>query len=171
MGGGERYWGDGEHPRQTMSTDVKMKHSLGLLGATAVGVGAIVGGGILALAGVAFATTGAGAIAAFALNGVIAVVTALSFAEMSSRFPQSGGSYVFAKKVLSVRAAFAVGWVVWTASVAAAALYALGFATFAVFSADHLWRAFLGDPPVWLAHPRLVTFLAAAAHQICTVTG
>ena len=43
--------------------------SLGLLGATGVGVGAIVGGGILALAGVAFATTGPSAIVAFALNG------------------------------------------------------------------------------------------------------
>ena len=31
---------------------------LGLLGATGVGVGAIVGGGILALAGAAFAATG-----------------------------------------------------------------------------------------------------------------
>lgn len=145
-----------------MSQNKKTKH-LGMLGATGVGVGAIVGGGILALTGVAFATTGAGAIAAFALNGVIALITALSFAEMSSRFPQSGGSYVFAKKVLSVRAAFVVGWVVWTASIAAAALYALGFATFAVFAADQLWQTFLGNPPLWLGQPRLVTLLAVLA--------
>ena len=32
--------------------------TMGLLDATGVGVGAIVGGGVLALAGVAFATTG-----------------------------------------------------------------------------------------------------------------
>ena len=42
--------------------------SLSLLGATGVGVGAIVGGGILALAGVAYATTGPSAVVAFALN-------------------------------------------------------------------------------------------------------
>jgi APA family basic amino acid/polyamine antiporter len=48
------------------------RRHIGLFGATAVGVGAIVGGGILALAGVAFATTGPGAMLAFALNGGIA---------------------------------------------------------------------------------------------------
>jgi hypothetical protein len=59
---------------------------------------------------------------AFALNGVIAIITALSFAELASAFPQSGGTYLFAKKVLSIRAAFNVGWVVWFASIVAAAL-------------------------------------------------
>ena len=38
------------------------KRSIGLLGATGVGIAAIVGGGILALAGVAFATAGPAAI-------------------------------------------------------------------------------------------------------------
>ena len=55
---------------------------MGLSDAVGVGVGAIVGGGVLALAGVAFATTGPSAIIAFALNGGIAVLTALSFAAL-----------------------------------------------------------------------------------------
>jgi amino acid transporter len=42
---------------------------VGLLGATGVGVGAIVGGGILALSGVAFASAGPAALVAFAANG------------------------------------------------------------------------------------------------------
>ena len=66
---------------------------LGLFGATAIGVGAIVGGGILALAGVAFATTGPAAVVAFGLNGAIAFVTAVSFARLARRFPESGGTY------------------------------------------------------------------------------
>ncbi len=110
------------------SDEPDRQRHLGLFGATGVGVGAIVGGGILALAGVAFATTGPSAMLAFALNGLIALLTALSFAELSSKFPQSGGPYAFAKKVLSVEAAFAVGWVVWFASIVAAVLYATGFA-------------------------------------------
>ena len=57
---------------------------IGLLGTTFVGVSAIVGGGILALAGVELERTGAGAILAFAVNGAIAIVTALSFAELST---------------------------------------------------------------------------------------
>jgi APA family basic amino acid/polyamine antiporter len=103
---------------------------LGLFDATGIGVGAIVGGGILALAGTAFAATGPGAWLAFLLNGIIAFLTALSFAELSTAFPQSGGPYLFAKRVLSVGAAFSVGWVVWFASVVAAALYAAGLGSF-----------------------------------------
>ncbi len=115
-----------------MESPDEKDRKLGLFGATSVGVGAIVGGGILALAGVAFAATGPAAIVAFALNGVIAMLTALSFAEMASRFPESGGTYTFSKKVLSVEAAFSVGWVVWFASIVAAVLYAIGFAHFFV---------------------------------------
>lgn len=123
--------------------------SVGLWGATGIGVGAIVGGGILALAGVAFATTGPGAIFAFALNGVIAGLTVVSFAELASAFPESGGSYTFAKKTLSAEAAFMVGWVVWLASIVAAVLYALGFASYASFAVDQLWRATGDSAPAW----------------------
>jgi APA family basic amino acid/polyamine antiporter len=103
---------------------------LGLVGATGVGIGAIVGGGILVLAGSALALTGPSAIVAFLLNGALAVITAVSFAEMATAFPESGGTYTFAKKLLSVRAAFAVGWIAWFAYIAAGVLYALGAATY-----------------------------------------
>ncbi len=121
------------------------------MGATTVGVGAIVGGGILALAGVAFATTGPSAVVAFTLNGIIALLTALVFAEMASSFPESGGTYTFAKKVLSVEAAFIVGWVVWFASIVAAVLYALGFAAFGQIFIVEVWAGFLGEAPTWIS--------------------
>ncbi len=138
------------------------QRNLGLFAATGVGVGAIVGGGILALAGVAFATTGPAAMVAFGLNGVIAILTALSFAEMASKFPESGGTYTFSKKVLSVESAFTVGWVVWFASVVAAVLYAVGFAHFAMVMVSDIWRAARGDAPAWLTDTRVVTGVAAA---------
>lgn len=105
---------------------------MNLTQATLVGLGGIVGGGILALAGVALLSAGPSALIAFSLNAVIAILTALSFAEMATSFPQSGGTYTYSKRVLSVSSAFAVGWVVWFASVVAGALYALGFAAYAV---------------------------------------
>src|SRR6056297_1188067 len=98
----------------------------------------MVGGGILALAGVAFAVSGPSAILAFALNGLIAFITALSFAEMASANPQSGGTYTYAKKALSLQVAFGVGWIVWFASLVAAVLYALGFGSFAVFALQQI---------------------------------
>jgi amino acid transporter len=137
--------------------------SLGLFGAVGIGVGAIVGGGILALAGVAFAATGPGAIAAFALNGVIAALTALSFAELASTFPESGGSYVFAKKTLSGEAAFMVGWVVWLASIVAAVLYALGFASYGSFAIAHLWRLAGDSAPAWTGGRGVLLALAIVA--------
>lgn len=142
---------------------------MGLLGATGVGVGAIVGGGILALAGAAFAATGPSAILAFALNGIIALLTALSFAEMASRFPESGGTYTFSRKVLSVEAAFTVGWVVWFASVVAAVLYALGFAHFAIVTVNELCEAFGRETPAWFASRRLVPIVALATTVVLSM--
>ncbi len=140
-----------------------VQRHISLFGATSVGVGAIVGGGILALSGVAFAATGPSAMLAFALNGVIALLTAMSFAEMSSKFPQSGGTYTFAKKVLSVESAFAVGWVVWFASIVAAVLYAIGFGAFAAAAATQLYAVRAVDVPPWLVHAWTPKVLALAA--------
>ena len=146
-----------------MNQKTTIARSMGLLGATGVGIGAIVGGGILALAGVAFATTGPAALAVFAANGMIAVLTALSFAEMSSAFPESGGTYTYAKKVLSVRSAFAFGWVGWFASIVAGVLYALGFASYAAIALRECAHLLWDTAPNWLGGNALVTALAVGA--------
>lgn len=135
---------------------------LGLYGATALGVGAIVGGGILALAGVAFAAAGPAAILAFALNGGIAFLTAVSFARLARRFPESGGIYTYAKKVLSIEVAFVVGWVVWFASIVAGVLYALGFAAFLAAGVERLAPAF-GASWEWAGYGRTRVGLAIGA--------
>ena len=148
--------------------DTAQRH-MTLFGATSVGVGAIVGGGILALAGVAFAATGPSALVAFGLNGVIALLTAMSFAEMSSKFPQSGGTYTFAKKVLSVESAFAVGWVVWFASIVAGVLYAIGFGAFASAAVGELYAVRALEVPAWLTNPWTPKVLALAATAYFTM--
>jgi len=141
------------------------ERSVGLLGATGVGVGAIVGGGILILAGVAFRAAGPSTIVAFALNGVVSLLTALSFAELSSAFPESGGAYVYAKKVLSVRAAFVVGWVLWFAYIVGGVLYALGFTSFVIAAVNAL-----GYAPPWLATRGATLLIALASVAAFTVT-
>ncbi len=160
-----------EAPESTVARPDDEARTLGLLGATGIGVGAIVGGGLIVLAGSAFRAAGPAALLGFALNGVIAFITALSFAELGTAFPQSGGAYVFAKKILSVRAAFAVGWVLWFAYIVAAVLYALGFAEFgAQLFADAL-RALGTTPPDWLTgrRARLVLALAAASIYVLSL--
>ena len=147
-----------------MRPSPQTQQHLGLLAATGVGVGAIVGSGILALAGVAFGTTGPSAILAFALNGVIALITVCSFAELAARFPQSGGTYTYARKVLTVEAAFAVGWVVWFASVVAAVLYAMGFAVFLTPFLEQIALRTTGEVPAWIG-----TRLALVSYALCAV--
>ncbi len=150
--------------------DKNSSRTIGLLGATGIGVGGIVGGGILALSGIAFATSGPSAILAFFLNGVIAMIVALSYAEMSSTFPESGGTYLFSKKVLSIESAFAVGWVVWLASILAAVLYAIGFASFTVIVINVIWEEFIGDPPGWLSSILIINLFAVFATLFYTFT-
>jgi APA family basic amino acid/polyamine antiporter len=139
---------------------------IGVLGATMVGIGGIVGGGVLVLAGVAFASAGPAAVLAFALNGVVAYLTAMSIAEMSTAFPESGGAYMFAKKVLSVRAAFGVGWVLWFAYIVAAVLYALSFGAFATIVIGGVVELLGGSSPAWLHGRGMVLFLATLATGI-----
>ena len=137
--------------------------SIGTFGATLVGLGGILGGGMLMLAGVAFSSAGPAAILALALNGAIAWLTAMSVTEMSTVFPESGGAYTFAKKVLSVRAAFAVGWILWFAYIVAAVLYALGFAAFTVRLLDGICDGLGAERPSWLDGRNFPLFLASTA--------
>lgn len=148
----------------TETTGQRRHRHLGLFDATGIGIGAIVGGGILALAGTAFAATGPGAWLAFLLNGIIAIITALSFAELSTAFPRSGGTYLFAKRVLSVGAAFSVGWVAWFASIVASALYVIGFTTFLLNGFASLW----GSAPVWLCSASSITLVSLIFTLFCT---
>lgn len=147
----------------------EIERTIGFWGATGIGVGAIVGGGILALAGVAFAIAGPSAIVAFVLNGCIAFITAISFAEMSKAFPESGGAYTFTKKVFSVRSAFAVGWILWFASIMAGVLYALGFAFYGVSALKSLWQATLGSPPHWISGRPMIIILSIGAIGFYTI--
>ena len=136
------------------------ERTVGLARATGVGIGAIVGGGIMLLSGVAFENAGPSAVVAFGLNGIIALITAISFAEIASTFPESGGAYTFAKKVLSVRAAFATGWILWFAYIVAGVLYALGFAAFLAEAIAAVFRIFDHLPPPWLGQRRSLLLFA-----------
>lgn len=151
-----------------MSEDDDPKRHVGVAGATLVGLGGIIGGGLLILLGTAFGQAGPAAILAFVLNGIVAWLTAMSTAEISTAFPESGGAYTFAKKILSVRAAFAVGWVLWFAYIAAGVLYALGFAAFTVILLKGACAG-VGLDSSWLDGRNVLLFLATAATAMYSI--
>jgi amino acid transporter len=131
--------------------------------ATWLGIGSIVGGGAIVLAGPAFALAGPAALLAVVFNAALAALAALALAELGARFPRSGGPYVFAQRVLGVEAAFAVGWLVAFASLAAAAVFALGFARFAVPILASAAGALGIALPGWATAPAAEVAVAVAA--------
>lgn len=144
------------------NSHLKQTRHISLWGATGIGVSAIVGGGILALSGDAFALTGEGTLLVFILNGLLAFITALSFAELASTFPHNGGLYAFARRLLSVGPAFGVGFVVWFASILASVLYCIGFAAFVTESLKSLFAhsGFLNT----IHHPLFLPILSIASY-------
>ena len=114
------------------SDDVKVTFSrdLGLFDASMIGIGAMIGAGIFVLTGIAAGEAGPGALLAFALNGVVTLLTALAYAELASAYPEAGGGYSFIKKAFPGPVGFASGWMLWFSYIVACSLYALGFGSY-----------------------------------------
>jgi len=105
---------------------IEFARDLSLFDATMIGVGAMIGAGIFVLTGLAVNQAGPSALLAFGLNGVITLLTALSYAELSSSIPEAGGGYAFVRRALSAPVGFLAGWMLWFAYTVACALYARG---------------------------------------------
>ena len=101
---------------------------LGLVDATMIGMGAMIGAGIFVLTGLAAEIAGPAAVLVFVLNGVVTAFTGLSYAELAAAIPKSGGGYAFVRETFDDLASFIMGWMLWFAYMIAGALYALGFA-------------------------------------------
>ncbi|PHQ39732.1 amino acid transporter [Halorubrum persicum] len=101
---------------------------LGLLDATMIGMGAMIGAGIFVLTGLAADIAGPAAIFVFLFNGVVTAFTGLSYAELAASIPKSGGGYAFVRETFDDLPSFLMGWMLWFAYMIAGGLYALGFA-------------------------------------------
>ncbi len=76
-------------------SEVKLARNLGLGTLIFYGVGDILGAGIYALVGKVAGAAGDGAWISFAIAGILALVTGLSYAELSSRIPHSAGASAY----------------------------------------------------------------------------
>ncbi len=113
---------------------------LGLFDATMIGVGAMIGAGIFVLTGIAAGEAGPASILAFALNGVVTLLTAFAYAELASAIPRAGGGYSFVRAAFPGALGFTAGWMLWFAYTVSCSLYALGFA-------GYFWEFFLKYAP------------------------
>jgi len=110
----------------------KIDRSIGLLGATTIGVGALLGAGIYVLIGAAAKVAGPSVIFSYLLTGLLAYITTLMYAELSRIIPRSGGGYTYSYRILGSIGGFTTGWFLALGSIFASGLYAIGFAEYAV---------------------------------------
>lgn len=110
------------------SSRASLTRDLGLFDSTMIGVGAMIGAGIFVLTGIAAGESGPASVLAFALNGVVTLLTAFAYAELASAVPRAGGGYSFVRMAFPGAVGFTAGWMLWFAYTVACSLYALGFA-------------------------------------------
>ncbi|MFC4990313.1 amino acid permease [Saliphagus infecundisoli] len=110
--------------------DADFARELTLLDVTFLGIGAMIGGSVFVLTGLAAGEAGPALILAFALNGVITIFTAMTYAELGSAIPEPGGGYLWVRTALGRSQAFLSGWMSWFAHAVAGSLYVLTFGSF-----------------------------------------
>lgn len=86
---------DGASMGADIPADTRLKRRYGPLTLTLLGIGASVGSGIFVVTGFAAHRAGPAVAACFAASAVICAANGLCYAELASRFPVSGGIYVF----------------------------------------------------------------------------
>lgn len=115
---------------QNPQSEITLARTLTGFDATMMGVGAMIGAGVFVLTGIAAGEAGPAAIIAFALNGIVTLFTAFSYAELASTIPEAGGGYAFVNRAFPGVLGFTSGWMLWFAYTVACSLYALGFGSF-----------------------------------------
>jgi amino acid transporter/nucleotide-binding universal stress UspA family protein len=111
-------------------TEVRLSREMTLMDATLIGVGAMIGAGIFVLIGIAAGVAGPALLFTFLLNGLVALLTAMSYAELGSCYHDAGGGYLWVKEGLPRWNGFISGWMSWFAHAVACSLYALGFGAY-----------------------------------------
>jgi APA family basic amino acid/polyamine antiporter len=107
-----------------------LKRSIGLWSAVAINVGAIIGGGIFVVTGIAAGYAGSAMILSMIIAGAIAFLTAFSFARLTAWQPVEGGAYEYGRQLVSPYAGFLAGWMWLVSNTFSGAAVSLGFAAY-----------------------------------------
>jgi basic amino acid/polyamine antiporter, APA family len=90
----------------------EFKRSLGLLDATMIVVGSMIGSGIFIVSADITRNVGSAGwlILVWALTGLLTLTAALSYGELSGMYPKAGGQYVYLKEAFNPLVGFLYGW-------------------------------------------------------------
>lgn len=99
----------------------------------AVAINAIIGAGIFGLPSEVFNRIGVYSLLAFIVCAVAVTLIILCFAEVSSRFSDTGGPYLYAREAFGPFIGFEVGWMMWIARLTAFAANCNLFVSYSSF--------------------------------------
>ena len=85
----------------------------------AVAINAIIGAGIFGLPSRAYALVGSYSLIAFVVCAIVVALIILCFAEVGSRYSETGGPYLYAREAFGSAVGFEVGWLMWLARLTA----------------------------------------------------
>lgn len=129
-------------------TPSSFKPSLGLLDATMVVAGSMIGSGIFIVSADITRNTGSAGwiLIVWLIAGLMTIIAALSYGELSGMFPRAGGQYVYLREAYGPLMGFLFGWsffsIIQTATIAAVAV------AFSKFTA-YIFPYFSEDITVW----------------------
>jgi amino acid transporter len=111
----------------------------------AIAINGIIGAGIFGLPSKVFTLIGPYSLIAFVACALVVALIIVCFAEVGSRFDDTGGPYLYAREAFNPAVAFEIGWLIWLARVTAFAancnllINYLGY--FWNSATDTFWRA------------------------------
>lgn len=99
-------------PEEAIQEDKSFKRSLGLLDATMIVAGSMIGSGIFIVSADITRNVGSAGwlIVVWLLTGFMTLVAAISYGELSGMFPKAGGQYVYLKEAYNPFVSFLYGW-------------------------------------------------------------
>ncbi|WP_127479031.1 amino acid permease [Nocardioides pantholopis] len=134
-------------PVQAPPAEGGLERSIGLWQLTAIGLGAIIGAGIFALAGtVAKEDAGPAVTVSFLIAGVASACAALSYAEFGGLIPAAGSAYTYGYAVLGEAVGWFIGWDLLLEYTAIVAVVAIGVSQYISFLAESVGL----DLPAWM---------------------
>lgn len=143
---------------ESASTTQTDAGQIGMAAAVSVGIGGMVGAGIFSILGVVAQAAGNAMWIAFAIGGVVALLSTYSYAKLGATFPSAGGAVSFLVKGFG-DGVFAGGLnlFMWAGYIISLALYATAFGSYAA--------TFITDAP----SPLLLKSLAIGSVLVVTV--
>src|SRR3954468_184043 len=114
--------------KEAIQEDKSFKRSLGLLDATMVVAGSMIGSGIFIVSADIMRNVGSAGWLVFVwlITGFMTITAAMSYGELSGMFPKAGGQYVYLRESYNPLVGFLYGWsffaVIQTGTIAAVAV-------------------------------------------------